>query len=503
MKKYTIVFASSESLPFVKSGGLADVTFALARELARRGHDVHLFIPRYYQIDLAKWNPKKIEFPLGVPVGFGERWAAIFQSDAIEGVKTYLVEHEAFFGRDGLYGDGYSAFGDNAERFAFFSRAVMQACLALEITPDIMHANDWQTALIPIYIKTLYKHLPNFMHTKSVMAIHNIGYQGVFNKHDIVHTQLGWEAFNEDCLQYYDSINFLKGGLLWADVITTVSKKYAEEIRTHEFGYDLSGILKKRKEQLVGITNGADYEEWNPSHDANLPVHFTPSKMRGKTLCKEYLQNELGLHVNQNMPLCATISRITYQKGIDVLARSLRMVFAKRKFQFVLLGSGDESVISIFDALAREFPGFFALVRGYSDPLAHRIEAGSDIYLMPSRYEPCGLNQIYSLKYGTIPVVHATGGLDDTITQWNDETQTGNGFKFADCSFADLARSFEQALTLYENPAAWEIIRHNAMKESFEWSRAAKEYEDLYDKTLSPVKAVSHRRKKTTTLSGV
>ncbi|HEY1405216.1 MAG TPA: glycogen/starch synthase, partial [Spirochaetota bacterium] len=300
MKKLTIVFTASESLPFVKTGGLADVSFALTRELAAEGHDVYLFLPRYYKIDKTKWDCVPVEGALGVPIGFGERWAALYLSDAIPGVKTYFIEHDAYYGRDGLYDNGYDAFGDNAERFVFYCRAVMQACLKLDIHPDIMHCNDWQTGMIPIYVKSLYRHLPHFMNTKSVMTIHNIGYQGVFNKNEIVHTQLGWEAYNEDCLKFFDSINFLKGGLLWADAITTVSRKYAEEIKTPEFGYDLAGILSRRSEQLFGITNGVDYGSWDPAHDAAIPVNYTPSKMRGKLLCKEHLQNEFHLRVNSD-----------------------------------------------------------------------------------------------------------------------------------------------------------------------------------------------------------
>jgi starch synthase len=480
MKKLCIVFAASEALPFVKTGGLADVVYALSRELVSFGHELHLFLPRYYKIDKTKWKCRLTGGPLGVPIGNGERWASLYECDGIPGVKTHFIEHDDFFGRDGLYDDGYSAFGDNADRFTFYCRAVMQACLSLNISPDILHCNDWQTGLIPIYAKTLYKLFPNFAHTKSVMTIHNIGYQGVFNKEAIALTQLGWEAYNEDCLQFYQSINFLKGGLLWADAITTVSKTYAREIQTSEYGYDLAGVLHRRREQLFGITNGVDYGSWDPAHDEHLPVTYTPSRMRGKLLCKEHLQNEMKLRVNPDVPLMATITRVTHQKGIDILVRAIESLILKLDFQFVLLGSGDSAILDKLDELKREYPDRIALSRGYNEPLAHRIEAGADIYLMPSRYEPCGLNQMYSLRYGTIPVVRATGGLDDTVDEWDAKGGEGTGFKFRDATIESLAGAILKANALYREKESWETIRRNAMHVRLDWREAVAAYEQVY-----------------------
>jgi starch synthase len=481
MSRRTIVFAASESLPFIKTGGLADVAFALTRELAAAGHDVYLFIPRYYRIDKKKWNLTLIGKPLGVPVGFGERWAALYASSEIPGVKTFFIEHDDYFGRDGVYDDGYSAFGDNAERFTFFCRAVLQACLALDIKPDIIHCNDWQTGLIPIYAKTIYRNNPHFKKTKSVMTIHNIGYQGVFGKHAIVHTQLGWESYNEDCLQFHDSVNFLKGGLLWADAIITVSRKYAEEIKTSEFGYELSGILEKRSEQLFGITNGVDYGAWDPAHDEHIPVNYTVSRMRGKLLCKEHLQNEYHLRVNADVPLMATITRVTYQKGIDVLVNAITSLISKTDFQYILLGTGDAAVLDRLALLAKEYPNRIATHNGYDDARAHRIEAGADIYLMPSRYEPCGLNQMYSMHYGTIPVVRATGGLADTVEEWNDTTKEGTGFLFDELNVKNLCAAMTRAITLCRIHDDWNIIRKNAMKVRIDWSDVVRDYERVYD----------------------
>jgi starch synthase len=481
MKKLKIAFASSEAVPFVKTGGLADVTHALTRNLAAEGHDVRLFIPRYYAVDRTRFDCRVVDGPLGVPIGNGERWAALYISDVIPGVKTYLIEHDAFFGRDGVYDDGYNAYADNAERFTFYCRAVMQACLAINFSPDIIHCNDWQTGLIPIYAKTLYKNSKHFAKTKSVMTIHNLGYQGVFSCNDIDLTQLGREALNEDCLKFNESINFLKGGILWADGITTVSRRYAEEIKTPGFGNGLSDILKKRSEQLSGITNGVDYEHWDPMHDHTIPVQYGISKMRGKLICKEYLQNEMKLKVNPEIPLLATISRITYQKGIDQLLASIESLRVRHDFQFVLLGSGDAAILDRYESLCKEFPSRFALYRGYDDRLAHRIEAGADIYCMPSRYEPCGLNQMYSQRYGTIPVVRATGGLDDTVEEWNPLTKEGTGFKFGELSVGNLNNAIESAIALFHKKEDWEIIRRNAMKFRKEWIDAVREYERVYE----------------------
>ena len=418
-----IAFVSSEAHPFVKTGGLADVAYALPKALADAGNEVILFLPRYYSVSKTKFNLKPVGGALGVPFGEGEKWAALYESDFIPGVRTVFIEHDAYFGRAGIYDDGVNAFDDNAERYTFFCRAVMQACMALDFDPDIVHCNDWQTALVPIYVKTLYRYSKFFKKTKSVFTIHNIGYQGVFDKEKIIHTQLGWDAYNEDCLKFYDEINFMKGALLWSDAVTTVSRKYAQEIKTPEFGYDLAGILRRRSEQLYGITNGVDYGSWNPAEDKAIPVKYTPSKMNGKTLCKEHLQFEFGIKVNPDIPLMATISRLTYQKGIDLLVDSLTDLALRTDFQYVVLGTGDKQIIDSFQRLKAAYPNRIGLYWGYSNDMAHRIEAGADIYLMPSRYEPCGLNQMYSLRYGTIPVVRATGGLDDTVQQWNPATK--------------------------------------------------------------------------------
>jgi starch synthase len=484
--KLKIVFAASESLPFVKTGGLADVVFSLTKNLAKAGHDVYLILPRYYKINKTDYNCKPTGIPLGVPVGAHEKWAAVYTSDRIEGVKTFFVEHDSYFGRDGLYDDGYTGYADNAERFTFYCRSVLQICLAHNIAPDIIHCNDWQTGLIPIYLKTLYKHHKQFAHAKSVLTLHNLGYQGIFDKHDIVHTQLGWEAYTENCLKSHDKINFLQGAILWADAITTVSRKYAEEIQTKEFGYDLAPILVKRTHQLFGITNGVDYEKWHPTKDTSIPAKYSISHLSGKTICKEYLQHESKLPVNPNIPLLATVSRVTHQKGIDLLYEALTLIKDSHDFQFILLGNGDADILDHFRKMAHANNRRFAVYEGFDEQLAHRIEAGADIFCMPSRYEPCGLNQMYSLKYGTIPVVRATGGLDDTVEDWNSETKTGTGFKFKEESPACLAEMIIKALSHFHNIPDWNIMRKNAMNFSILWKDVIPEYEKVYNFLLNP-----------------
>jgi starch synthase len=473
-----ICLAASESLPFIKTGGLADVIFSLSKALADRGHEVIIVLPRYYKIDKAKFNCTKMPLPLGIPVGFGERWASVHRSELISGVKSYFIEHDDLFGRDGLYDDGYNSYSDNALRFAFFSRAVLQLCHYLNFKPDVMHCNDWQTALIPLFIKTHYKNDPLFATTKSIMTIHNIGYQGVFNANDIVHTQLGWEYFNEDCLKFYDVINFLKCGILWSDAVTTVSRKYAEEIMNAEFGYDLAGVIRRRADDLFGITNGVDYSQWNPEVDPNIPAKFSNKDLSGKKLCKTHLQNELGLTCNPGIPLLATITRVTNQKGIDILIAALEKIKDTYNFQYVLLGTGDNDILSWYENLVRYNPERFAVCRKFDNVLSHKIESGADMYLMPSRYEPCGLNQMYSLKYGTIPIVRATGGLDDTITEWDGIL--GNGFKFNGYSSDSFAAEIINALDVFQDRKKWSALMKNAMDFNLSWNDVVLEYEQLY-----------------------
>lgn len=480
-KRLKIAFITSEAIPFAKTGGLADVCGALPKALADKGHEVIIIMPRYYGVDKLRFHCRQVNGPLGVPIGASEDWAAIFTSDEIKGVKTYFIEHDNYFGRDGMYDNGYDPYPDNARRFTFFSRGALQAICALHFKPDIIHCNDWQTGLVPIFAKTLYKNNLYIKKSKTLMTIHNIGYQGVFNKNEIFWSQLGWEAYTEENLKFFDNINFLKGALLFSDAISAVSKKYAEEIQTREYGYDLSGVLKMKQSVLHGITNGVDYSEWDPANDKLIPFNYSVKDLSGKAGCKEILQKETGLPVSPDIPLIATISRVTYQKGMDILANSIGKLLSERNIQFIMLGSGDKTILDVFQCLKNIFPEKLSLVIGYNNKLAHLIEAGADIYAMPSRYEPCGLNQMYSLKYGTIPVVRATGGLDDTVEEWDPVNKTGTGFKFKNFSEIELETELIKAVDLYNNDSSgWKLLQKNGMTYHNSWEDAAAEYENLY-----------------------
>lgn len=475
-----IAFVTPEAFPFAKTGGLADVSYSLPRALARRGHDVILILPRYYRVDKNRFGLKLMPLPLGVPMGNGEKWAGIYRSEYLSEVVAIFIEHDNFFGRDGLYDDGYNAYADNGERFAFFCRAVLQALKAINFKPDIIHCNDWQTALVPVYLRTHYARDEFYKNTSSVMAVHNVGYQGVFPADMMNCAMIGWEHFHPGALEFYGQMNYLKGGIVFSDAVITVSKKYAQEIQQHEFGYDLAGVFASLGGRLYGITNGVDYEKWDPSTDPRIPQNFSAKRLTGKMTCKRYLQNRFNLEEIPNIPLIGTISRLTYQKGMDVLVEALFILMRKHPCQFVILGSGEEHIIWRFEELRRMFPERVGLFWGYNEDLAHLIEAGADIYAMPSRYEPCGLNQMYSLRYGAVPVVRATGGLDDTIVDWFSHPDSGTGFKFYDLSPGVLAEVFLRVFDVYKNKEEWKKIVQRGMSVYYSWDDSAKEYEEVY-----------------------
>lgn len=479
-----IAFITPEAYPFIKTGGLADVAYALPKALAKHGHDARLILPRYYAIDKNAFNARMLPDPLGVPHGGGEKWAAMFESRHIPGVPSYFIEHDMYFGRDGMYGNAYGEYPDNAERFIFFSRAALQALKALHFMPDIIHCNDWQTALSVIFLKKIYANDPFFAGTASVMSVHNAGYQGVFGRENLFFTQLGDDIFTTGGLEFFGHLNFLKGGILFADAVTTVSGKYARELTTREFGYDLAGVFKDIEGRFYGIPNGVDYDKWDPARDMLISARYSPDNMAGKDLCKIQLQRTMGLDPEPSAPLLGSISRITYQKGMDVLAETMPYILSDTNCRFVILGQGDEAIIRRFENLKEMFPHRVALRWGFDERLSHLVESGSDIFVMPSRYEPCGLNQMYSLKYGTIPVVRATGGLDDTIEQWDATTGTGNGFKFDNLTRKELYQAIRHAIKVFTNTDAWAILRSNAMAFSRSWDEAAVDYEDVYRAAL-------------------
>ena len=475
-----ILFAVSEAAPFAKTGGLADVAGALPTALAERGHRVHLFLPLYREI---KERQAKLTetASITIPMGTEEVVGSIVSLPSRHpNLRISLVRQDDFFDRPFLYGPAGKEYPDNGIRFIFFCRAVLEAVTSLDLKIDIYHAHDWQTALIPVYLKTLYKDLPRYRGS-SLFTIHNLGYQGIQDKKLMPITGLDWKEFTFERLEFFDRLNFLKGGLVYADALSTVSQAYSREIEQPEFGFGLESVLQLRRDDLYGILNGVDYQEWNPADDPLISNHFRLGKMAGKKLCKKKLASAFNLPYEERRPLIGMVSRLVPQKGFDLILPLLKKT-AEFAAQFIFLGTGDPEIEKGLTSLARQFPSQVAFIHGYDNRLAHLIEAGADIFLMPSHYEPCGLNQMYSLRYGTVPLVRAVGGLDDSITSFNLENGNGNGFKFSAYTTAALERTLKEALQLYQEPRLWRKLRQNGMRNDFSWSQSAVKYEELYKK---------------------
>ncbi|MBM4333082.1 MAG: glycogen synthase GlgA [Deltaproteobacteria bacterium] len=482
-----ILFASSEAVPFAKTGGLADVSGALPRALARMGHEVTLILPKYHQINEKRFSLAREEVLLKVPIAQRTETAEVYSVKLAPNFQALLIRHDAYYNREQLYGTLNGDFEDNAERFIFFSRSILEAASALNLQPDVIQCNDWQTGLTPVYLKNSYRNVSTLKKTVSVFTIHNLGYQGLFWHYDMPMTNLGWELFSPQALEFYGKINFLKGGIVFSDAVTTVSRKYMEEIQTPEFGGGLEGVLRDRRQDLYGILNGVDYAEWSPEIDLFIKQKYGPADLPGKKECKADLQREFGLAGNEEIPLIGIISRLAEQKGFDLIA-AIAEELMKLGIQIVVLGTGEEKYHLLFRKLKEEFPRQVGLKIAFDNGLAHKIEAGADMFLMPSRYEPCGLNQIYSLKYGTVPIVRATGGLDDTIHDFNPITGEGNGFKFVDYSAACLLETIKRALLVYRNQAAWKKLMIQGMSVDFSWERSARDYLQVYQETIDKKK---------------
>ncbi|XYH99933.1 glycogen synthase [Sorangium sp. So ce1128] len=430
-----------------------------------------------------RFMPHRLPAPLGVPVGGGEAWTGIWETHLEPGTpgapapRVYLLEHDVLYDRDGIYGDAHGEFGDNLARYALLSRGALQLCHALGFWPDIVHVHDWQTALVPLYINVL-EHRSPLARAATVLTIHNLGYQGWFHKSQLPTTGLGWDQFHRFCLEAYDSINLLKAGIYNATLVSTVSPRYAQEIQTWEGGEGLDGVLRDRGSDVIGILNGIDDAIWNPATDPHIAATYSAEDLSGKRLCKAALQREMGLEERPDVPLLGLISRLATQKGIDILAGALDHILSL-DVQFVILGSGERWAEDLFSRLSGSSDRFRVYV-GMNEGLAHRIEAGADLFLMPSRYEPCGLNQLYSQRYGTLPVVRAVGGLDDTVE--NNVT----GFKFEEMSSMALGNTVAWAVHLYRaDPAYFRTMQLRAMKKNFGWSHQARQYEALYRLAIS------------------
>jgi starch synthase len=483
-----ILFASSEAVPFAKTGGLADVSGSLPRVLAEMGHEVFLILPKYRSIDEKRFPLTKTGITLKVPIALRVETAEVYSSESDPHFHSLFIRKDAYYDRDQLYGTPSGDFEDNAERFTFFSRALVETTLALEMSPDIIHCNDWQTGLAPVYLKTLYRNSSSLKQAASIFTIHNIGYQGLFWHYDMQLTNLGWELFTPQALEFYGKVNFLKAGIVFADAVTTVSRKYMEEIQTPEFGAGLDGVLRDRKEDLYGILNGVDYAEWSPAKDPFIKEQYGPADLKGKRACKADLQREFGLAMTEEVPLIGMISRLDEQKGFDLIEAIMEKLMELGP-QCVLLGTGKEKYHLLLENLQKEYPQQLGVKIAFDNVLAHKIEAGADMFLMPSRYEPCGLNQIYSLKYGTVPIVRATGGLDDTIEDFNPLSAEGNGFKFRDYAANCLLEAIKRALQVYRDRPLWERLMVRGMSADFSWKRSASEYLRVYQETIEKKKA--------------
>jgi starch synthase len=474
-----IVFAAPECVPFSKTGGLADVVGALPKALAAAGHQVSVYLPRYRQTKLA--DPQTVVRSITIPFDDHYRFCSILSGGNQGGVRYYFVEYPAYFDREAVYGTPAGDYPDNAERFALFSRAVLEATKVLGV-PHIFHCHDWQAALIPVLLRTQYAPDPAFRDAATVFTIHNMGYQGLFSPDTLPLLTLPWDLFTISKMEFFGQVNFLKGALIYADFVTTVSRKYAQEIQTTEFGFGLDGVLHDRSSTVAGILNGVDYDEWSPQADKYTIAKYSPEDLSGKIKCKQDLLNTFGMtKADPKLPVIGIVSRFASQKGFDLIAQIVdRLV--REDLLMIGVGSGDKKYEEMFLRLNKQFPQKIAVKIAYDNPLAHKIEAGSDMFLMPSQYEPCGLNQIYSLKYGTVPIVRATGGLDDTIESWDARTGKGTGFKFHEFSGEVLLLTIKNALLAFRDQTSWQTLMRNGMRKDFSWVASAKEYVRIYER---------------------
>lgn len=496
-----ILVVSPEAAPFAKTGGLADVAGALPRELARQGHQVRLVIPGYGTINRAAYRFREW-IRLAVPTPSGPVEAIVEKAQPSVGgarggvgaegerqVPVLAVRYDPYFDRQGLYQEAGADYPDNLERFAFFCRAVVELLPVLRRvdawTPDLLHAHDWQTALCPVYLRTLYAGHPEIGPIGTLFTVHNLGYQGLFPAAKFPNTGLPAPLFTPSTLEFFGSVNLLKGGLIFADFLNTVSPTYSREIQTAEFGFGLEGVLAERRHRLAGIVNGIDVETWDPSADPHLPRPYTASDLSGKRRCKAELQREMKLPV-RDVPLLAIVSRLTEQKGLDLLAAVLPELMAL-DLQVVLLGTGDPAVERRFQSLHTRYPDKIGLRIGFDEGLAHRIEAGGDMFLMPSRYEPCGLSQLYSLRYGTVPIVRRTGGLADTVVPYSPRSvreRRATGFMFEEATPSAFLIAILLALRVYADREEWSALVRAGMGTDWSWARSARSYMELYQKVL-------------------
>ncbi len=472
-----ILYVAAEAVPFAKTGGLADVAGSLPKALKADGVDVRVIMPKFGKIPEAYRNAMEHVYDGELPVAWRKKYVGLDKYE-LDGVTYYFVDNEEYFNREGFYG-----YDDDAERFSFFSRAVLDLLQAMDFWPDVIHTNDWHAGLVNVFLKLDHMGDARYERIKTVYTIHNLKYQGVFPK-DVMPDVLGldWKYFNNGDLEFYDAVNFMKGGIIYADAITTVSKTYAKEIQYPYFGEHLDGLLRSREQDISGIVNGIDYSVYNPRTDKYIFETYDEESLDRKLDNKIALQKSLGLPERRNVPLIAIVSRLVEPKGMDLVVRMMDEILQHEDIQLVVLGTGEKRYEDWFKGLAWRYPKKVSVNIYFSNELAQRIYAGADIFLMPSKYEPCGIGQLIALRYGTIPVVRQTGGLKDTVQQYNKYTQEGNGFVFENYNAHEMMYALKRALSFYGNYEIWHKIQFNAVQADYSWKRSAKEYEALYER---------------------
>jgi starch synthase len=474
-----ILYVAAEVAPFAKTGGLADVAGALPQALHRLGHDVRVMMPLHRGVREAA-GPLRVAVPrLTVPIGDRSVEGAVLEGRLGDGVPVYFVAHDGYYDRPALYGAG-----DDCERYVFFCRSALGALPALGWAPQVVHANDWQAGLVPVYLETLYRDAPAYADVATVFTVHNLAYQGVFWHYDLPMTGLGWDLFTPAGIEFYGHLSLLKGGLVFGDLLTTVSATYAREIQTPEFGERMDGVLRERSADLTGILNGLDVASWNPATDPDILKRFDRDDLDGKAACAAALRDEMGLpDSGRRAPLVGVVSRLAAQKGLDLVAGAVPAIRAAGA-QLVVLGSGEEPLERLLGELARAHPESVAVHIGFDDRLARRIYAGADLFLMPSRYEPCGLGQLIALRYGTVPVVRRTGGLADTVRVWDARSGKGTGFLFDELSAEGCAQALARAFAVHADAPAWRRLVANGMAADFSWDASAESYVTCYRRAI-------------------
>lgn len=483
-----IMFLSPEICPFIRVGGLAEVAHDLPLALGSRGHRVEIVAPKCKMPAELEAALEPVDLTLEVPVSWRRHKAEVFRHQLNSEVTVYFISHEHLFDRDGLYGNSYGDYEDNAERFIFYSRASVELALALGWKLDVVHANDWTTGLVPLYIKSLYADQPPLAKVGNLMTIHNLGAQGTFWHYDMPLTGLGWEYFTPQGMEFYGKINFLKAGLVFADVISTVSETYAKEILAKEQGCGLEGVLGQRRHRLLAVVNGLDYNTWNPEIDTRIAANYSAENLAPKKECSRAFRKRMGLPGETNRPLAAVVGRLLDRKGMDILAPALEHIL-DMGLDVAIMGHGEDHYHVLLKGLARKRPEHLAVKIGYKAKLAHELMAGADMLLMPSRYEPCGLHQMQALRYGAVPVVRATGGLEDTVVD-HGPAGPGTGFKFREFSQDAMIGALSRALEAYARPDLWKEIMRRGMSQDFSWDSTVVRYEEIYQL------AQSHRLKR-------